>query len=100
LEDARGEFPALGSLPMNEIRQCVGTAISFRGEILGVYAIFARVNVTRDRLAWQQIFSNHFGAAIANARAFEEIQKLKAELEQQNANLKEEVIEAKAFRPD
>jgi transcriptional regulator with GAF, ATPase, and Fis domain len=97
LEDARGEFPALGSLPMNEIRQCVGTAISFRGEILGVYAIFARVNVTRDRLAWQQIFSNHFGAAIANARAFEEIQKLKAELEQQNANLKEEVIEAKAF---
>jgi transcriptional regulator with GAF, ATPase, and Fis domain len=82
---------------MNEIRQCVGTAISFRGEILGVYAIFARVNVTRDRLAWQQIFSNHFGAAIANARAFEEIQKLKAELEQQNANLKEEVIEAKAF---
>ena len=97
LEDARGEFPALGSLPMDGIRQCVGTAISFRGEILGVYAIFARVNVTKDRLAWQQIFSNHFGAAIANARAFEEIQKLKAELEQQNANLKEEVIEAKAF---
>ena len=97
LEDARGEFPALGSLPMDEIRQCVGTAISFRGEILGVYAIFARVNVTKDRLAWQQIFSNHFGAAIANARAFEEIQELKSELEQQNANLKEEVIEAKAF---
>ncbi len=62
-----------------------------------MYAIFARVNATKDRLAWQQIFSNHFGAAIANARAFEEIQKLKAELEQQNAYLKEEVIEAKAF---
>ena len=64
---------------------------------MGVYAIFARVNATKDRLAWQQIFSNHFGAAIAIARAFEEIQKLKAELEQQNAYLKEEVIEAKAF---
>ena len=97
LENARGEFSALGSLPMDEIRQCVGTAISFRGEILGVYAIFARVNATKDRLGWQQIFSNHFGAAIANARAFEEIQILKAELEQQNAYLKEEVIEAKAF---
>ena len=97
LENARGEFSALGSLPMDEIRQCVGTAISFRGEILGVYAIIARVNATKDRLGWQQIFSNHFGAAIANVRAFEEIQKLKAELEQQNAYLKEEVIEAKAF---
>ena len=31
LENARGEFSALGSLPMDEIRQCVGTAISFRG---------------------------------------------------------------------
>ena len=97
LENARGEFSDLGSLPMDEIRQCVGTAISFRGEILGVYAIFARVNATKDRLGWQQIFSDHFGAAIANAQAFEEIQKLKAELELQNAYLKEEVIEAKAF---
>jgi transcriptional regulator with GAF, ATPase, and Fis domain len=97
LEDVRDEFSILGSLPVNEIRQCVGTAILFRGEILGVLAIFARVNVTKDRLVWQQIFSNHFGVAIANARAFEEIQKLKAELEQQNAYLKEEVIEAKAF---
>jgi transcriptional regulator with GAF, ATPase, and Fis domain len=97
LDDARGEFSVLGSLQMDEIRQCVGTAISFRNEILGVLAIFSPVNVTKDRLAWQQIFSNHFGAAIANARAFEEIQKLKTELEQQNAYLKEEVIEAKAF---
>jgi len=97
LEDNRSEFSGLGSLPMDGIQQCVGTAISFRGEILGVYAIFACVNATKDRLAWQQIFSNHFGAAIANARAFEEIQKLKSELEQQNAYLKEEVIEAKAF---
>ena len=97
LEDNRSEFSGLGSLPMDGIQQCVGTAISFRSEILGVYAIFACVNATKDRLAWQQIFSNHFGAAIANARAFEEIQKLKSELEQQNAYLKEEVIEAKAF---
>ena len=97
LDDARSEFSVLGSLQMEGIRQCVGTAISFRDEILGVLAIFSRVNATKDRLAWQQIFSNHFGAAIANARAFEEIQKLKAELEQQNAYLKEEVIEAKAF---
>ena len=89
--------PSSGSLPMDGIRQCAGTAISFRGEILGVLAIFSRVNATKDRLAWQQIFSDHFGAAIANARAFEEIQRLKAQLEMQNAYLQEEVVEAKAF---
>ena len=44
-----------------------------------------------------QIFADHIGAAIANARAFEEIQRLKAQLEQQNTYLQEEVVEAKAF---
>lgn len=97
LDAARGELSVPGSLPMDGIRQCAGTAISFRGKILGVLAIFSRVNATKDRLAWQQIFSDHFGAAIANARAFEEIQRLKAQLEMQNAYLQEEVVEAKAF---
>lgn len=59
--------------------------------------IFSNVTITRDRRAWHKIFSDHIGAAIANARAFEEIQKLKSALEEQNALLKEEVIEAKAF---
>jgi PAS domain S-box-containing protein len=96
LEKARGEFSVLGSLPMDEIRQCVGTAISFRDEILGVLAIFARVNATKDRLAWQQIFSNHFGAAIANARAFEEIRVAGKRLEQANQTLERELAERKA----
>jgi transcriptional regulator with GAF, ATPase, and Fis domain len=46
---------------------------------------------------WGQIFADHIGAAVANARAFEEIQRLKAQLEQQNTYLQEEVVEAKAF---
>ncbi|MBV9127277.1 MAG: sigma 54-interacting transcriptional regulator, partial [Verrucomicrobia bacterium] len=37
------------------------------------------------------------GAAIANARAFEEIERLKAQLEMENAYLQEEVVEARAF---
>src|SRR5208282_4004768 len=95
LNDARGEFSVLGSLSMDGIRQCVGTAISFRGEILGVYAIFARVNATKDRLAWQQIFSDHFGAAIANARAFEEISGAGKRLEQANQRLELELVKRK-----
>jgi transcriptional regulator with GAF, ATPase, and Fis domain len=97
VNEARDEFFGLELSRLGKIRGCAGAAISFRGEVLGVLAIFSHVNVTRDRRAWHKIFADHIGAAIANARAFEEIQKLKTELEQQNALLKEEVIEAKAF---
>jgi transcriptional regulator with GAF, ATPase, and Fis domain len=46
---------------------------------------------------WSRIFADHVGAAIANTQAFKEIQRLKAQLEVQNAYLQEEVVEAKAF---
>ena len=97
VNDAQDDFFGLKLSRLGKIRGFMGSAISFRGETLGVLAIFSRANLTRDRRAWQRIFSDHIGAAIANARAFEEIQRLKSELEEQNALLKEEVIEAKAF---
>ena len=96
-DEGRAEFPRLEFLLTEKIRRCAATAISFRGEVLGVLVIFSRASFTKDRHAWQRIFSDHFGAAIANARAFEEIQRLKAQLEMQNAYLEEEVVEAKAF---
>ena len=55
------------------------------------------MNVPKEAKLWARIFANHVAGVIANACAFEEIQRLKAELEQQNAYLKDEVIEAKAF---
>ena len=97
VEEVCREFPRLEFLQTENIRKCVGAPISFRGQILGVLVIFSRASLTKDRLAWHQIFSDHFGAAIANARGFEEIQYLKAQLEMQNAYLQEEVVEAKAF---
>jgi len=96
-DEVRAEFSRLEFLQAEKIRRCAATAISFRGEILGVVAIFSRAHLTKDRHVWQQIFSDHFGAAIANARAFEEIHRLKAQLEMQNAYLEEEVVQAKAF---
>jgi transcriptional regulator with GAF, ATPase, and Fis domain len=96
-DEVSGDFSRLQFLRPEEIQTYAGAAISFRGEILGVLAIFSRANRTKDRSAWHQIYSDHFGAAIANARAFKEIQRLKAQLEMQNAYLQEEVVEAKAF---
>ncbi|HEX9046031.1 MAG TPA: sigma 54-interacting transcriptional regulator [Verrucomicrobiae bacterium] len=84
-------------LHLGRIQSCVASSISYRGQILGVAVVFSCVKLTKDRLAWQRIFCDHIGGAIANARAFQEIEKLKAELEQQNSLLKEEIIEAKAF---
>lgn len=60
-------------------------------------AAFVRENLAEEVQTWRQIFADHIGAAIANTRAFEEIKRLKAQLEQQNTYLQEEVVEAKAF---
>jgi transcriptional regulator with GAF, ATPase, and Fis domain len=84
-------------LQREQIRGFAGSAISFKGEILGVITAFARVNIPEESLVWRQIFADHVGAAVANARAFEEIQRLKAQLEMRNAYLEEEVVEARAF---
>jgi len=84
-------------LRTEQVRGFNGVPISFKGEVLGVIAVFSRGNVPEEAVVWGRIFANHVAGAVANARAFEEIQKLKAQLEQQNAYLQEEVIEAKAF---
>ena len=92
-----GEFSRLDWLTRELVRGFAATAISFKGEIMGVITTFARVNLPEEARAWTQIMADHVGAAIANARAFEEIERLKAQLEMENAYLKEEVVEARAF---
>jgi transcriptional regulator with GAF, ATPase, and Fis domain len=91
------ELAELGGLAQEQIRGFNGSPITFKGEVLGVTAAFIREEMPDEALPWGQIFADHLGAAIANARAFEEIQRLKAQLEQQNTYLQEEVVEAKAF---
>jgi transcriptional regulator with GAF, ATPase, and Fis domain len=97
LDKEPGELSGLEWLQREQIRGFVGTAISFKGEILGVVTNYARVNMLEEAQVWRQIFADHVGSAIANARAFEEIKRLKAQLEQQNTYLQEEVVEANAF---
>lgn len=79
------------------IRECGIRPIEYKGEVLGANVGFARDFVPESFTPWGRIFADHVGAAIANARAFEEIQALKAQLELQNAYLQEAVVEAKAF---
>jgi transcriptional regulator with GAF, ATPase, and Fis domain len=68
-----------------------GQPLVFRGEILGVLAIFGRQTITDDQAAWLRMFADHAAVALANSRAFEEIERLRAQLERDNAYLREEV---------
>src|ERR1700677_5021404 len=97
LDKEPGDLSGLDWLQREQIREFAGAAISFKGEILGVIAAFARMNTPEESRVWRQIFADHIGSVVANARAFEEIQRLKAQLEMQNAYLEEEVVEARAF---
>jgi transcriptional regulator with GAF, ATPase, and Fis domain len=74
-----------------------GQPIKFQNEVLGVIAQFNRIPTPEQTPAWLRIFANHIGAAIANARSFEQIERLKGQLELENTFLQEEVLEAGAF---
>ena len=97
LDQDAGELAYIDWLKPEKIRGFNGVPIIFKGEVLGVIAVFSRANVPEGAEVWGRVFANHIAGAIANARAFEEIQRLKSQLEQQNAYLQEEVVEAKAF---
>lgn len=76
------------------IKSFAAQPLMFRGEVLGVLAIFdAGVLIDEDFL-WLRVFADHAAVSIANARAFEEIAALKERLEQENLYLREEVSEA------
>jgi transcriptional regulator with GAF, ATPase, and Fis domain len=87
----------IGWLEREQVRICQGTPIQFKGETLGVIAGFGRGVMPQEDHLWGKVFADHIGAAVANARAFEEIEHLKAQLEQQNSYLQEEIVEARAF---
>ena len=97
LDKDLGELSGIEWLRSEQTRGFAVTPISFRDEILGAIALFTRINAPKEGRVWRQIFADHIGAAIVNARAFEEIHRLKSQLEMQNAYLQEEVVEAKAF---
>lgn len=84
-------------LETERVQGCAATPIIFKSQALGVIVAFTRHDLPDESRPWGRIFADHLGAAIANARAFEEIQRLKAQLELQNSYLQEEVVEARAF---
>ncbi|MBW1944556.1 MAG: sigma 54-interacting transcriptional regulator [Deltaproteobacteria bacterium] len=70
-----------------------------KGEMLGVLAIYSRIpmDMVSEGAVWLRMVANHAAIAIANVRAFEEIENLKKQLELENTYLREELDEVSAF---
>ena len=83
--------------PERDVQGFNGQPIVFQGRKLGVIAQYNRIPTPEQTPKWLRIFADHIGAAIVNARAFEEIERLKSQLELENTLLQEEVREAGAF---
>jgi transcriptional regulator with GAF, ATPase, and Fis domain len=93
----RSDIMGLEWVLPERMRNFGATPIIFKGEVLGVIAGFTREEPKDEWRPWGRVLADFIGAAIANARAFQEIQRLKAQVELQNTYLQEEVVEAKAF---
>ncbi|MCO5168678.1 MAG: sigma 54-interacting transcriptional regulator [Planctomycetes bacterium] len=74
-----------------------GQPLVHHGRVLGVLAVFARQRIGEGCLRWLRMFADHAAAAIVNARAFEELEGLRARLQQENELLLEEVARGQAF---
>ncbi len=74
-----------------------GHALVFRGEALGVLAVFRRKAADDDCFNWLHTVAGAAAVAIANAQAFEENESLRRELELERDYLREEVESSGAF---
>lgn len=73
--------------------------LKFKDEVFGVVAIYSRIQAKRiqEGRFWLKMIANHTGLSIANARALNQIQHLRSQLELENRYLKEEINDARAF---
>jgi transcriptional regulator with GAF, ATPase, and Fis domain len=79
------------------IQSFAGQPLIFRGEILGVLAVFSRQPLEQQEFNWLRMFADHAAVALANSRAFAEIERLREQLKLENDYLREEVKQERQF---
>jgi formate hydrogenlyase transcriptional activator len=77
-----------------------GQPLIFKGEILGVLAVFSRASVGPAQFGWLRTFADHAAVALANARALEELTRLREqdswlyrELQDREARIRQDELE-------
>jgi transcriptional regulator with GAF, ATPase, and Fis domain len=79
------------------IRSFAGYPLVFLGNLLGAIGVFSRRPLEDQEFTWLGLFANHAACAIANARAFEEVQRLERQLKHENDYLQERVEQGFEF---
>ncbi|EHJ47159.1 transcriptional regulator, NifA subfamily, Fis Family [Solidesulfovibrio carbinoliphilus subsp. oakridgensis] len=75
-----------------------GQPLICRDEVLGVLSVFTRQPLEQGVLEMLRMVADHLAYALANARAFEMVDRLKQQMELENAYLREEINEAQSFK--
>jgi transcriptional regulator with GAF, ATPase, and Fis domain len=79
------------------IRSFAGQPLVADEEVIGVLGVFSRERVSEEDFRSIRVFADHAAAAISRARAYDEIEGLREQLERENEYLRDEVNEAVAF---
>jgi C4-dicarboxylate-specific signal transduction histidine kinase len=77
------------------IRSFAGHPLIFRDNLLGVIGVFSRKALTEQEFTWLGLFANQAAVAVANALAFEEVDRLRYQLEGEKDYIQEQVAERK-----
>lgn len=67
-----------------DVQTVAAQPLIYSGEVLGVLAVFDRKRLNEAEFRWLRIFADHGAIALANARAFEQIEELRRKLEEEN----------------
>lgn len=79
------------------IRGVDAQPIRREGPVVGVLALFTRIPTPARGPAWVRVFADHVAVALANAHAFDEIERLRARLETENNDLRRQVNDSRAL---
>jgi transcriptional regulator with GAF, ATPase, and Fis domain len=75
----------------NGLRSFAGYPLTFRGDLLGVIAMFGRRPLSEEEFERLAVFANEAAIAIKNAQLFAEVDQLKNRLQAENLYLREEI---------
>lgn len=80
-----------------KIRGFIGQPLICEAETLGVLAVFTRNIPSQEEVQWLRMVADHAAMSILNARAFEEISRLRQRLQLESDYLRQEIVEARAM---
>ncbi|TWT89645.1 Formate hydrogenlyase transcriptional activator [Pseudobythopirellula maris] len=74
-----------------------GQPLSHHGMVLGVLGVFTRARIGEGCLDWLRMIADHAAVAIAHTHAWEEVERLRKRLEEENEYLQQEAAAEQGF---